>query len=353
MKHLFLILYIAIFGLNACKSDYSQKNQSIVPNVPVIRERFTTERNEKDNVDSPAIWQGSEGQNWLLATAKESNKVIVYDASTGRKITEFGQFGDTIGALSRPNGIAVIDNLALVVERDNHRIQVFRLPDFKPLGFFAENHLIKPYGLSVDSFDGAYHIYVTDNYETKDEQTPPTKDLDKRVQHYTFSISGDSLVAKHIRSFGDTSGQGVLYKVESILLDREMNRLLIADEHELQCNVKVYDINGQFTGQIIPNKYFFYEPEGIVVRTGADESTGVYIIVDQGKINNTFQVFDRSTLTYIGGFAGKITRNTDGICLTQNSFGDFEQGAFYPVHDDGSVTAISWTDISIVLSLGY
>jgi 3-phytase len=64
-------------------------------------------------------------------------------------------------------------------------------------------------------------------------------------------------------------------------------------------------------------------------------------------------VFDRKTLEYIGGFGGEITLNTDGIAITQKAFGDFTYGAFYPVHNDGSLTAIAWEDIAGTLGLKY
>ena len=327
------------------------RSMSVLPEVTAIKEAFTTLRDESDNVDSPALWHGDEGQNWLLATAKASNVVIIYDAATGEKITQFGQTGNALGELRRPNGIAVIDNYAIVVERDNHRIQVFSLPEFKPLGTFGESFLRLPYGLTIDHFDSKYHLYVTDNYETPEEETPLADSLGQRVHHFVFTVNNDQVAAEHIKAFGETSGKGVLYKVESLLIDRLFNRLLIADEHEEHRNVKIYDLEGNFTGQIIPHNYFFYEPEGIVVWECEVDSSGYYLMVDQGKINNTFQVFDRKTLDYIGGFGGEITRNTDGIAITQKSFGDFKHGAFYPVHNDGSLTAISWEDIAKTLDL--
>ncbi|MCF8362275.1 MAG: phytase precursor, partial [Prolixibacteraceae bacterium] len=157
--------------------------------------------------------------------------------------------------------------------------------------------------------------------------------------------------AEHIKAFGETTGKGVLHKVESLLLDRTFGRLLIADEHEEHRNVKIYNTEGSFTGQVIPHNYFFYEPEGIVLWECEADSSGYYLMVDQGKINNTFQVFDRKTLEYLGGFGGEITRNTDGIAITQKAFGNFKYGAFYPVHNDGSLTAISWEDIAKTLEL--
>lgn len=98
-------------------------------------------------------------------------------------------------------------------------------------------------------------------------------------------------------------------------------------------------------------QHFFYEPEGIVLWECEVDSSGYYLMVDQGKINNTFQVFDRKTLEYIGGFSGEITRNTDGVAITQKAFGNFKEGAFYPVHNDGSLTAIAWEDIAKTLGL--
>jgi 3-phytase len=328
-------------------------SKSVVPEVAVIHESFTTSHDESSNMDSPALWHGDNGQNWLLATAKEGNAVFVFDAATGEMINKFGTTGNGLGELNRPNGIAVTDNLAIVVERDNHRIQVFSLPEFIPLGTFGETHLRLPYGITVDWFEGKYHLYVTDNYETEQGETPPADRLGNRIHHFVFTVDNQQVNAVHIKAFGDTDGTGVLHKVESIQIDRDFNRLLIADEHEEHRNVKIYDTEGLFTGYIIPYYYFFYEPEGIVVWECEADTSGYYIIVDQGKINNTFQVFDRINLDYIGGFSGEITRNTDGIAITQKAFGNFNHGAFYPVHNDGSITAISWEEIARALNLKY
>ena len=360
MKHRIIIFTVlAALMFSACQNNQSTresqqetvKSKSVLPDVVEIKEAFTTQRDERDNVDSPALWHGDDGQNWLLATAKEGNVIIVYDAATGEKINQFGQTGSALGDLRRPNGIAVIDDYAVIVERDNHRIQVFSLPSFKPIGIFGESFLRRPYGITIDQFEDKYQLYVTDNYETPDEETPPADSLGQRVHHFVFTVENNRVEAQHINAFGEISGKGVLHKVESILIDRVYNRLLISDEHEEHRNVKIYDLVGKFTGQIIPHNFFFYEPEGIVVWECETDSSGYYLIVDQGKINNTFQVFDRKTLEYIGGFGGEITRNTDGIAITRKAFGNFKYGAFYPVHDDGSLTAFSWEDIARTLNL--
>ena len=262
---LFFSLSLLLFAACSPCLSTGNKSQSVKPVVAQLKEAFSTQRDENSNVDSPALWQGPDGQNWLLATAKEGNLISVYDASTGKFISQFGKPGSALGEFSRPNGIAVIDNYAIIVERDNHRVQVFSLPDLKPIGVFGDSVLRYPYGLAVDKVDGTYNIYITDNYETADGETPPAYNLGQRVHQYKLSIVNNQLSAVHQKAFGDTVGEGVLYTVESILIDRVHNRLLIADEHEEHRNIKIYDLNGTFTGQTIPHTYFFYEPEGIVV----------------------------------------------------------------------------------------
>jgi 3-phytase len=140
----------------------------------------------------------------------------------------------------------VIDNYAVIVERDNRRIQVFSLPDFKSPGSFWRIGFTFTYGITIDQFEGKYHLYVTDNYETPEEETPPADSLGQRVHHFVFTVENNQVAAEHIKAFGDTSGEGVLHKVESILIDRVYNRLLIADEHEEHRNVKIYDVRGWF-----------------------------------------------------------------------------------------------------------
>jgi 3-phytase len=62
-------------------------------------------------------------------------------------------------------------------------------------------------------------------------------------------------------------------------------------------------------------------------------------------------VFGRRTLAHRGSFRGPTVRNTDGVALTQTSFGPFSAGAFYAVHDDGNVAAFSWSAIADALGL--
>lgn len=319
--------------------------------VPTLAEAWMTPRDTTDNIDSPAVWHGPDGQHWLLATAKYTDVLVVNDAATGAPVRRVGGPGTKPGQMERPNGIAVVDDLAFVVERDNHRVQVFRLPEFTPVGMFGSKELRLPYGIGLyPEGDGKYVAYVTDNYEMPDETTPPDSLLGERVKKYRVAVRGQTLTATPLGAFGATSGPGVLKVVESIAVDVPHQRLLIAEELETGSHIKVYSLDGEFTGQAIGVGLFPHQAEGIILYACGD-SAGYWVATDQDLAVNTFHVFDRASLDHLGSFRGAGTLNTDGIALTQHGFGGFPSGALYAVHNDGNVAAFSWAEIARALGL--
>jgi 3-phytase len=319
--------------------------------VPRLVEAWMTPRDTADNIDSPAVWHGPDGQHWLLSTAKYTDVLVVNDAATGEPIRRLGASGTRRGQMERPNGIAVAGDLAFVVERDNHRVQVFRLPDFTSLGVFGESDLRLPYGIAMHP-DGTnrWIVFVTDNYEMPDETVPPDSMLGERVRRYRVTVEGERLRAEPLGAFGDTSGPGVLKVVESIAVDVPNRRLLIAEELETASHIKVYTLEGKFTGTILGDGLFPNQAEGIILYACGD-SAGYWLTTDQSRAVNTFHVFDRASLEHLGSFRGDSTLNTDGIALTQRGFGRFPNGAFYAVHDDGNVSAFSWAEVASALGL--
>jgi 3-phytase len=322
------------------------------PPVATLEEAWHTTRDTLDNIDSPAVWHGPDGQHWLLSTAKTTDVLVVNDAATGKELRRVGGAGTAPGKLERPNGIAIVDDLAFVVERDNHRVQVFRLPSFEPLGTFGDSLLRKPYGIAVHPAGepGSYVAYVTDNYEIVEDSVPPDSLLGERVRQYRVAAGADAVTAELRGTFGDTAGPGVLKVVESIAADVPNNRLLIAEELETGSHIKVYTLDGKFSGQLIDAGLFPNQAEGIILYACGD-TAGYWITTDQGMEANTFHVFDRQTLAHVGSFRGNQTLNTDGIALTQHGFAEFPSGAFYAVHNDGNVAAFSWAAIADALKL--
>ena len=124
------------------------------PELRTVLERFVSAESAQDELDSLATWPTEDGRTWLIATAKSSHRLVVFDADTGERLREVGGEGQAPGEFKRPNGIAVYGDMLFVVERDNHRVQVLSLPDFKPLGSFGEQQLRSPYGLWLAEPEG-------------------------------------------------------------------------------------------------------------------------------------------------------------------------------------------------------
>ncbi|MES0872744.1 phytase [Sinimarinibacterium thermocellulolyticum] len=333
----------AALGLAACATLDTDPPLPTVAGAVQVAERWHTVRDEGDNIDSVATWHTAEGRHWLLATAKQTDRLLVFDAATGAPVRKVGEPGSGAGQFDRPNGVFVIDDLAFVVERNNRRVQLLQLPDLTSLlrfGSDGEDALRKPYGLWVHKLaSGDYRVYVTDNYETADERVPPPAELDRRVQQFLVRRTDEGWTAVRERSFGATEGAGVLHIVESIWGDPAHGRLLIADEEQYrQRNIKVYGFDGRFTGRRVGAGVFRFQPEGIALYACADGS-GAWFATDQGKQENFFHVFDRRSLDYLGSFGSATVLNTDGIWMTQTAMPGFDHGAFYAVHDDGNVAA--------------
>lgn len=355
MKFTSLGLFVAaLLLLGACGGQ--KKGHRSSPDdrsaYPVINESYMTDYNRADDVDSPTIWHGPNGEHWLIAVCKATDRLLVHDAATGKFIRAIGVNGSGPGQFSRPSSVAVVDAYAIVVERDNHRLQVFRLPEWTVLGSFGDSSLIKPYSIAVSRDSIGYRLYVTDNYEMPDESIPPDEQLGRRVKVFSLLIDGKNITGTFLQAFGATEGDGVLHNVESICVDTVRGRILIADEQQRSNDVKIYDMEGKFSGSMLGTGVFQYQPEGIVIYSCPDGS-GYYICVDQDVDDNTFQIFDRATLEHLGTFSGTATANTDGIALTKDAFGNFPEGMFVAVNNDGSLGAFDWKLIADTLKLEH
>ena len=324
-------------------------------NVATVAEAFLTPMTPADNIDSPASWTSPDGQVWLIATAKATDKLVVYDGQTGAHLRDVGSTGTAPGQFVRPNGIAVVDDLVLIVERDNHRVQVLQLPSFTPLGTFAADDLRKPYGLWVNKQSNGYDVYVTDSYDAGEDAQgndvlPPLGELDKRVRRYAVQVQNGKVQASLVASIGDTSEAGALRVVESIWGDPANDRLLIAEEDERYASeIKVYSLEGRFSGTTFGRDAFKAQAEGVMLRTCGKD--GWWITTEQGKDRSVFHLFDRNTLKHVGAFQGNTVANTDGIWLSTAASPRFPHGALYAVHDDQGVVAFDWASVARQLSL--
>jgi 3-phytase len=316
-----------------------------------VAETYTSEPRPEEDVDSLAVWHGPENQHWVIATAKATHRLLVFDASTGTLLRIVGKEGGGPGEFRRPNGIAILDDTVFVVERDNHRVQVLSLPKLESVATFGGEVLKRPYGIAAHSprAGETYEIYVTDNYMEPNDEPPPAASLGDRVRHFRAERHGSGLRFSEVRAIGDTEGAGVLYKVETIASDPDRDRLLVADEYPVENYFKLYHLDGRFFQRGMGQKLFQIEPEGLVLYPCG--SGGFWFGTDQHEARSHFLVFDRDSLAYLGAFSGTTTANTDGVALTTVPFGPFQGGAFFAVHDDSALSSFSLSKILEALEL--
>lgn len=330
-----------------------------VAQVPhaVVKEAFVTVATPEDNVDSPALWVDPDGKPLLLATAKKTGRLMAYDGDTGAALGARGSKGSGAGQFDRPNGIFVSADLVFVVERDNRRVQVLRLPALTPLGTFGQGELQQPYGVFVRPTSAhGFDVLVTDAYMAGtdargDDIVPPLPALKDRVKRYAVTLDGDRVQATLAGTVGDTTAAGAIRIPESIWGDMAHDRLLIAEEDiATGTALREYGLDGRFRGRTIGLGLFQAQAEGIAL-WGCADGSGYWITTDQFKDRSLFHVFDRQSLAHLGAFAGATVGNTDGVWLHQGATARFPAGVFYAVHDDMAVGAFDWRDIARTLQL--
>lgn len=319
----------------------------------VVKEAWISAPVAADELDSVAAWPTEDGHVWLIATAKSSHRLAVYDADNGQRLRTFGERGEGLGQFNRPNGIAVYGDLLFVAERDNHRVQVLQLPDFTPLAILGQQELKVPYGLWVDeTAPGELDLLVTDSFmaDFRTGQLPPMAELDQRVKR--FRVTRDAQGAVHARllgSFGATDEHGALRMVESIAGDPAHDRLLIADEdRRVGSTLRDYTLAGEYRHFSLPA--FDADAEGVALWACSD-SDGYWIAVDQ-LTPTLFRVFDRASLAPRGIFRGEQVANTDGEALYAAATSRFPQGALFVLHNDQSLAAFDLRDVVSALKLG-
>lgn len=325
-----------------------------------VTERYVSTANRADELDSLATWATPTGATWLIASAKSADQLLVFDADTGERLRTVGEPGPAAGEFDRPNGLAVHGDHLFVVERDNHRVQVFGLPGFEPLGSFGDDDLRAPYGLWINETEpGELQVYVTDSfmYGERFDVLPPLAELDQRVRRFRVSFAPDgSPRGRYLGAFGDTSADTALHVVESIAGDASGDRLLIADERVPRAGgghtstLREYDFSGRYTGRSLPQDAFSAEAEGVALWSCSAEN-GYWVAVDQLAPLTMFHLFERHSLQPAGSFHGAVTSHTDGVALHAASTQAFPHGALFAVHGDKAVSAFDLADIARELGL--
>ena len=325
-----------------------------------VAEAWESEVSPGEELDSLAAWTTPEGDTLVIASAKSSHRLVVYDGDTGARLRSIGEEGAEPGRFKRPNGLAVFGDRLFVVERDNHRVQVLALPGFEALGSFGDEDLRSPYGIWLDETEpGELQAYVTDSfmYGERYDVVPPLHELAQRVRRFRVQFDQDGrLRARYTGAFGDTREEYALRRVESIGGDPANDRLLVADEDReghaggRGSTLREYTLAGRFTGRSLPAGSFAAEAEGVAL-WDCPGGGGYWVAVDQLAPLTRFHLFERRSLAPRGTFQGLRTAFTDGIALHGAATRRFPGGALYAVNDDASVAAFDLRDVVAALGL--
>jgi 3-phytase len=328
---------------------------SVAPTGTVtVLERYVTPENPDDELDSLATWPTEDGATWLIATAKNTHELVVFDADSGEQLRSVGRRGAGPGEFLRPNGVFVHGDVLFVSERDNRRVQMLHLPDFAPLGAFGQDVLRSPYGLWVhERAPDDLEVFVTDSFMDGDrfDVVPPLATLERRLRRFQvrFDPAGRPQVGAGV-AFGDTGEALALRMVESLVGDPAFDRLLVADEHRDRRALREYTLDGRATAGGVAPGVFQAEPEGLALWACTADS-GYWIAADQLLPLTVFRLFDRATLAPRGTFSGQVTAWTDGVALHASPTPRFPAGVLFAVHHDRAVAAFDLGDIARALGL--
>jgi 3-phytase len=302
-----------------------------------IKESFVSKKDKKANIDSLIIYIDKK-HNYVVATAKQTHQLYVYDAIKGAILKKIGSKGVKKLQFHRPNGIGLYKKICFVVERDNQRIQILKLPDFKFVGFITHASIKKPYGISIQKISTNYiKLFITDNTTLFSKKRIHIFHLRFYKNTITYHYDPLFFVSSHVKK------NDLPRKMESIFVDPAYDRVYVADEFSHK--IRVYQLS---TAKLLFHKIKLHaEPEGIGMYA-LNEKEGYLIFTAQSMSpkKNIFYVYDRRTLTYISKFSGQQTSNTDGIVVTNIGYGPFKRGVFVAVHNDQAISLFNWEDIT-------
>lgn len=244
----------------------------------------------QENLDSIGVIKTKDGDK-VLVTAKNSGLVYEFNYNTGE------QSGKVNYQFNRPNGIACWGTYVFIVDRNDHKIILYDYNIKNNILEWGNNILKKPYGITVGFVNNDLNIFITDDGK------------DKIV--YRLWVSLKNNVINGITNYVKMMEFGFSSKLESIYLDENKKKLLIADEGKYL--VYIYDFDTNRFINLFGYMVFDNEPEGISkfknywICTNQSKTVNRFIFINDETFNEEFEIKDNINTT-----------NTDGICVFEN-----------------------------------
>jgi 3-phytase len=330
----FRAVLVATFLLSACaeadRRDVPPAVDSTALRVPPrVSEVFLSQTDSLPELHGLAVWQPAEGEPRIVVSATTENAIQLRNWSDGSFIEEYRRRGRGAGALGAPVGVATHDSLVFVVEKTNHRVQVFRLPSFEALGSFGNEELIAPEWIALLRQGRNVDAYVSDRADLSPDTAVAT-----RIRIFRLNLDGGRLSAGLMRTFGEEGG---LAYIRAIVIDSAQDRILVADR---SAGVIAFTLGGDAAGLRIAADVFAGAPGGLALHACGRDNGHVFV-TDTAR---SFHVFDRETLAAVTRFWGRTLAPTADILFA--GMPDPTSSRLLAVHARSGIGAIAWPVIS-------
>jgi 3-phytase len=279
------------------------------------------------NVDSIAFWETPDSSSTLMfVTAKDNDLLEVWQYPfQGNELPPI-EFPSTV------NGVVVDQEMDLlyVTESGSKKVNVFSLPDFRPLKEFGQG-ILGGGETNIEILkhtNGQTYVYVTDDFNV----------------HWFEATFGTYL--------GKFSPP--VSSIETVLADDFYQIILVPEEQGSSGNPGIYAYNPDGTifekndtNRFGNNGEFNSDEEGILLYTfpssgKEDDGSGFMVISDQKSSQTDFEFFDRQTWKHMGTLRIEGVSNTDGIASTQKALPDYPMGLFVAINDDSTTVGVGW-----------
>jgi len=259
-----------------------------------------------DDADDPAVWvhPTDPSRTLILGTNKApapTGALVVFSLQ--------GKILQTITGLDRPNNVDVRDNLAVVAERYQNRLRVFRidpatgkLTDVTASGGTQVKEAPMGVGIYKRPSDGVLFAIVA----------PKTGPADGYLGQYRLDTTPEGTVrATLVRSFGRFSGKG---EIEAVAVDDAPGFVYYADELS---GIRKYHADPDHPDAARELAHFATsgfqgDREGIAILVNPD-GTGAIVCSDQIPNATRLHLFSRQDPTRSLGILTTSADSTDGL----------------------------------------
>lgn len=343
-KTVFYFTVILIISTLGCE----QKAQKEIP-VAKIEPRVITDTVKWDT-DDPAIWinPADPSKSLVIGTDKHKDGAL-YAFNLEGKIVKVSTH------LNRPNNVDVaygfpyngdLIDIAVVTERYEQRIRVFKLPELEPIDqgglvVFDGNTERAPMGIAMYNRkkDDTYFVFVSGKSGPEEGYIG---------QFLLKSNDQNKIELTPVREFGKYSGK---HEIEAIAVDDDLGYIYYSDEtygvRKYHADPDEQDANLELA--LFATEGFARDHEGISIYKKTDK-TGYILVSDQQA--NQFWIFPREGTPENPHEHKPIkiiktsTKDSDGSEVTNIPLPGFPLGLFVAMSDDKTFQYYSWEDIA-------